>query len=173
MVMEATGDYWKPFYYLLEDLPGVEVMLVITRHVKTVLAARAMSRTRPCSRSSARTACRRPRGHRSACAGSAARYRHDMRPISRILGGNPVASVTDVTYLQVSGAVSLASVLDADGVHGPHPGCTPPLGRSVWRPARSPVGLDAPGPPVASADAVPNDENPHSRARRTETLRSS
>ena len=23
VVMEATGDYWKPFYYLLEDLPGV------------------------------------------------------------------------------------------------------------------------------------------------------
>ena len=21
VVMEATGDYWKPFYYLLEDLP--------------------------------------------------------------------------------------------------------------------------------------------------------
>ena len=27
--MEATGDYWKPFYYLLEDLEGVEVMLVV------------------------------------------------------------------------------------------------------------------------------------------------
>jgi transposase len=34
--MEATGDYWKPFYYLLEDLRGVEVMLVNARHVKTV-----------------------------------------------------------------------------------------------------------------------------------------
>lgn len=22
VVMEATGDYWKPFCYLLEDLPG-------------------------------------------------------------------------------------------------------------------------------------------------------
>ena len=22
VVMEATGDYWKPFYYLLEDLDG-------------------------------------------------------------------------------------------------------------------------------------------------------
>ncbi len=22
VVMEATGDYWKPFYYLLEDIPG-------------------------------------------------------------------------------------------------------------------------------------------------------
>ena len=22
VVMEATGDYWKPFYYLLEDCPA-------------------------------------------------------------------------------------------------------------------------------------------------------
>jgi transposase len=36
VVMEATSDYWKPFYYLLEDLPGVEVLLVNARHVKTV-----------------------------------------------------------------------------------------------------------------------------------------
>ncbi len=36
VVMEATGDYWKPFYYLLEDLPGVEAMLVNARHVKTL-----------------------------------------------------------------------------------------------------------------------------------------
>jgi transposase len=34
-VMEATSDYWKPFYYLLEDA-GFEVMLVNARHVKTV-----------------------------------------------------------------------------------------------------------------------------------------
>jgi transposase len=27
VVMESTGDYWKPFYYLLEDA-GFEVMLV-------------------------------------------------------------------------------------------------------------------------------------------------
>lgn len=33
VVMEATSDYWKPFYYLLEDLPGVEVILVNARHV--------------------------------------------------------------------------------------------------------------------------------------------
>jgi len=32
-VMEATSDYWKPFYYLLEDA-GFEVMLVNARHVK-------------------------------------------------------------------------------------------------------------------------------------------
>ena len=34
--MEATGDYWKPFYYLLEDLPGVQVLLVNARHVKNL-----------------------------------------------------------------------------------------------------------------------------------------
>ena len=36
VVMEATGDYWKPFYYLLEDLPGVQVLLVNARHVKNL-----------------------------------------------------------------------------------------------------------------------------------------
>jgi transposase len=36
VVMEATGNYWKPFYYLLEDLSGVEVMLVNARHVKNL-----------------------------------------------------------------------------------------------------------------------------------------
>ncbi|MEX2486740.1 MAG: IS110 family transposase, partial [Nitriliruptoraceae bacterium] len=36
VVMEATGDYWKPFYYLLEDLPGVELLLVNARHVKVL-----------------------------------------------------------------------------------------------------------------------------------------
>ena len=34
-VMEATGDYWKPFYYLLEDA-GFEVLLVNARHVKNL-----------------------------------------------------------------------------------------------------------------------------------------
>jgi transposase len=33
VVMEATSDYWKPFYFLLEDGP-FEVMLVNARHVK-------------------------------------------------------------------------------------------------------------------------------------------
>ena len=33
--MEATGDYWKPFYYLLEDA-GFEVLLVNARHVKNL-----------------------------------------------------------------------------------------------------------------------------------------
>jgi transposase len=36
VVLEATGDYWKPFFYLLEDLQGVEVMLVNARHVKNM-----------------------------------------------------------------------------------------------------------------------------------------
>jgi len=34
-VMEATGDYWKPFYYLLEDA-GCELILVNARHVKNL-----------------------------------------------------------------------------------------------------------------------------------------
>ena len=36
VVLEATGDYWKPFYYLLEDLPGAQIMLVNARHVKNL-----------------------------------------------------------------------------------------------------------------------------------------
>jgi len=36
VVMEATSDYWKPFYYLLEDLDGVELVLVNARHVKNL-----------------------------------------------------------------------------------------------------------------------------------------
>ena len=35
VVMEATSDYWKPFYYLLEEGP-FEVMLVNPRHVKNL-----------------------------------------------------------------------------------------------------------------------------------------
>ena len=33
VVMEATGDYWKPFYYLLENAP-FELMLVNPQHAK-------------------------------------------------------------------------------------------------------------------------------------------
>lgn len=33
VVMEATGDYWKPFYYLMEAA-GLPVMLVNARHAK-------------------------------------------------------------------------------------------------------------------------------------------
>lgn len=35
VVMEATGDYWKPFYYLLEDGP-FQVLLVNVRQVKNL-----------------------------------------------------------------------------------------------------------------------------------------
>jgi transposase len=35
VVMEATSDYWKPFYYLLEDA-GFEVLLVNARQVKNL-----------------------------------------------------------------------------------------------------------------------------------------
>ncbi|MDF1490411.1 IS110 family RNA-guided transposase [Tessaracoccus caeni] len=35
VVMEATGDYWKPFYFLLTET-GVEVMLVNPRHVRQI-----------------------------------------------------------------------------------------------------------------------------------------
>jgi transposase len=35
VVMESTGDYWKPFYYVLEDAP-FEVMLVNAQHAKNL-----------------------------------------------------------------------------------------------------------------------------------------
>lgn len=35
VVMEATGDYWRPFYYLLED-DGLEIMLVDARDARNV-----------------------------------------------------------------------------------------------------------------------------------------
>ena len=34
IVMEATGSYWKPVWYLLEEHPGWELMLVNAHHVK-------------------------------------------------------------------------------------------------------------------------------------------
>lgn len=40
VVREATGDYWKPFYYLLEDGP-FEVLLVNARHVKNMPGRKA------------------------------------------------------------------------------------------------------------------------------------
>lgn len=36
VAMEATGSYWKPIWYVLEDLDGVELLLVNARHVKQV-----------------------------------------------------------------------------------------------------------------------------------------
>lgn len=35
VMMEATSDYWKPYYYVLED-SGFEVMLVNAKHVKNL-----------------------------------------------------------------------------------------------------------------------------------------
>jgi len=35
VVMEATGDYWKPFYYLLAET-GLEVMLVNPRQARQI-----------------------------------------------------------------------------------------------------------------------------------------
>jgi transposase len=36
VAMEATGSYWKPIWYVLEDLDDVELLLVNARHVKQV-----------------------------------------------------------------------------------------------------------------------------------------
>ncbi len=65
VVMEATGDYWKPFYYLLEDLEAVEVMLVNARDAKNLpgwptspgcgYGTRHRSWSRPCTDGSAST----------------------------------------------------------------------------------------------------------------------
>jgi len=38
--MEATGDYWKPFSYLLEDA-GFDLMLVNARQVKNMPGRKA------------------------------------------------------------------------------------------------------------------------------------
>jgi transposase len=34
VAMEATGDYWKPVYWILEGLPGADLLLVNPAHVK-------------------------------------------------------------------------------------------------------------------------------------------
>ena len=36
VAMEATGSYWKPIWYALEELEGVELLLCNARHVKQV-----------------------------------------------------------------------------------------------------------------------------------------
>ena len=36
VAMEATGSYWKPVWYVLEELDGVELLLCNARHVKQV-----------------------------------------------------------------------------------------------------------------------------------------
>jgi transposase len=68
-VMEATSDYWKPFYYLLEDA-GFDVLLGNARHVKTSLAARPMSPTRPGWPNSAHTVLCGPRSCHPSRSGS-------------------------------------------------------------------------------------------------------
>src|SRR5215213_7144070 len=72
VVMEATGDYWKPFYYLLEDA-GFELMLVNARQVKNLPGRKSDVSAPPGWRSSARTvwsADRLCRRHRSASYGT-------------------------------------------------------------------------------------------------------
>jgi hypothetical protein len=32
--MEATGQYWKPIWHVLEDRPGWDLQLVNARHVE-------------------------------------------------------------------------------------------------------------------------------------------
>ena len=65
VAMEATGVYWKPVYYVLED--DFELLLVNAQHVKNVPAARPTSRTPSgCAScwsagSCARASCRRSR----------------------------------------------------------------------------------------------------------------
>jgi transposase len=65
VVIAATSDYWKPFYYLLtEDL---DVILVNARQVKN-LPGRKASRTRPGWPNSARTVrCDPPPCRHSQC----------------------------------------------------------------------------------------------------------
>ena len=70
VVMEATGDYWKPFYYLLEDA-DFEVMLVNARHVKN-LPGRKSDVVRCCLAGSTRRAWSGPRLVRPATSDPAA-----------------------------------------------------------------------------------------------------
>ena len=46
VVMEATGQYWKPIWYVLEEA-GFELLLVNARHVKILQAARPTCATPP------------------------------------------------------------------------------------------------------------------------------
>lgn len=36
VAMEATGIYWRPVWYVLEDIPGLEILLVNTRNMRMV-----------------------------------------------------------------------------------------------------------------------------------------
>ena len=46
VVMEATGQYWKPIWYLLEER-GFDLKLVNAKHVKMVPGRKTDSLTRP------------------------------------------------------------------------------------------------------------------------------
>ena len=46
VVMEATGQYWKPVWYVLEER-GFQLLLVNARPSRSCPAARPMSATRP------------------------------------------------------------------------------------------------------------------------------
>jgi transposase len=46
VVLEATGQYWKPVWYVLEER-NFQLLLVNARHVKILPAARPMSATPP------------------------------------------------------------------------------------------------------------------------------
>lgn len=60
VTMEATGDYWKPVYDLLEDA-GFELMLVNARDAKGFRVARPMSAIRRGCANSPNAGCCGPR----------------------------------------------------------------------------------------------------------------
>ncbi len=72
VVMESTGDYWKPFYYLLGD--GLNVMLVNPGEARNRRAARPTSvRGRP---------ARSPRLHGVAATTRGHRLNHPVRSLA-------------------------------------------------------------------------------------------
>lgn len=68
VVMEATSDYWKPLYYLLEE--SLPVMLVNARHARNLPGRKIDVSTRHGWRSLARTGCCGPRLFRPALSAS-------------------------------------------------------------------------------------------------------
>ena len=123
VVMEATGDYWRPFYYPLED--GLfEVMLVNAQHVKNVPGRK----TRPVNRT---TAARRP--------SSAPDRTTRPLPCRPVLDANDAP--TDLTHLSVPQVGSLAAtgdlflpyrLLDAAGAPIPAAACVLRRARRLW-----------------------------------------
>jgi transposase len=70
VAMEATGVYWKPVYYLLED--DFELWLVNAQHVKNVPGRRPTSRTpsgfASCSSTGSCARASSRRSHSASCA---------------------------------------------------------------------------------------------------------